>query len=68
MNSSSICTNNTNMFSVLKTSPMNSPVNNEILIKEVKNVPVFSLVEENPNYTGSIKKEEKILWSDECED
>tara|TARA_Y100000389_G_scaffold94672_1_gene91323 strand:- start:186 stop:389 length:204 start_codon:yes stop_codon:yes gene_type:complete len=65
----SVSTNNTNPFSILKSSPTHSPTNESLIKKNYNNIPIFSLVQENPVY----EKEQvnntpkKMLWSDECE-
>ena len=44
-------TTKSNIFSILKTSPLNSPTNNTPpCISSIEKMPVFSLLQENPKY------------------
>ena len=56
--------NITNIFTVLKSSPLNSPIGIP-KFDDVNEVPSFSLLQENPKYIE--KKDttnEKIQWAD----
>ena len=59
----------TNIFSVLKTSPLNSPVGPHPINNNMNNnVPIFSLLEDNPNFIESTNNNtQSQSWADVCE-
>ena len=63
-------TTKTNIFSILKTSPLNSPTTpNTSCMNDINKVPVFSLLEENPKYIEKKEnKEQSKKWADISEE